>query len=383
MNKNRGRISDILNIAVFFAFLIILCLATIFAKKENFSELENRYLADTPAFSVKSWFSGDYSDGLSEYSREQFTLRTRWIAMRTKIERFLGKSAINGVYFANGRLCEIAEKPDYDRIDRSIAAINSFGEELGGRLSVMIVPTSAQIYADSLPSYSPEQEQRKLINYVNTALVEGIQPIDVYDSLMRAREDYIYYRTDHHWTAYGAYVAYCECVRRLGYSPVTLDNITVEHASRDFLGSYYSKVLTDEVEPDTIDFYTSGGAQVTGVRVTKANGEVVERDSVYFRENLEKKDKYQSFLGENVPLVEIESSAGGGSILIIKDSYANSFVPFLSKHFSKVTAVDLRYMMRLEDYVDPTEYDRILILYNASTFSEDTNLVKLFVKNRN
>lgn len=380
MNKNRKKIFDTLNIAAFFALLMILCLATIFAKKESFSELENRYLADPPTLSVKGWFAGDYSDDLSEYSCEHFFLRSKWISMHTGIERFLGKSAINGVYFANGRLCEIAEKIDYSRIDRSVAAINSFGEELGERLSVMIVPTSAQIYADSLPAYSPDQEQRKLISYVGAELAEGIQAIDVYDSLMRAREDYIYYRTDHHWTAYGAYVAYCECMRRLGYSPVTLDNITVEHASYDFLGSYYSKVLTDEVEPDTVDFYTSDGAQIETVKVTKPDGKVDVRDTVYFRENLKKKDKYLSFLGENVPLIEIGSSAGGGSLLIIKDSYANSFVPFLCKHFSKVDMVDLRYMMQLGDYVDPSEYDRILILYNASTFAEDGNLVKLGVK---
>lgn len=381
MKKKREKLFEIVNAAVFFALLCVLCLATVLAKKTDFSELENRYLADSPKLSAKEWFSGEYSEGLSKYSREHFSLRPKWIALRTRIERGLGKNEINGVYFANERLCEAAEKIDYSKIDKSIAAINSFGEGLGGRLSVMIVPTSAQIYADSLPSYSPEQEQRKMISYVYSALGEEIQPIDVYDSLMRARGDYIYYRTDHHWTAYGAYTAYCECMRRLGYSPVSLDSITVEHASHDFLGSYYSKVLTDEVEPDTIDFYTSGGAQVTNVRITKANGEILERDSVYFRENLEKKDKYQCYLGENVPLVEIESNAGGGKVLIIKDSYANSFVPFLSKHFSKVDAVDLRYMMRPEDYVDPSEYDRILILYNASTFSADANVVKLFAEN--
>lgn len=381
MKKDLKRLGDIINIMAFFGLVAALCIGTAVSKKTDYSELENRYLADLPELTLSNWFSGKYSEGLSEYSREHFTLRSSWISLRTHLERLMGHNQINGVYFAKGRLCEVQEPVDYARLDKTIEAINSFGRRFDGRLSVMVVPTSAQIYADSLPSYSPEPEQRKMINYIYSALDGGIQTIDVYDSLMRAREDYIYYRTDHHWTTYGAYIAYCDCLRRLGYSPVTIDNIDVEHASHSFVGSYYSKVLTDEIEPDTIDFYTSPGAEVQNVRITKPDGQVYQRDSIYFRENLSIKDKYQSFLGENVPLVEIESDAAGGSVLIIKDSYANCFVSFMTKHFSKVTVVDLRYMMSLEDYIDPTEYDRILILYNASTLAEDTNVVKLFAEN--
>lgn len=377
MRPDLKRILTILNSVFFFGALAALSLVTLFSPKSRFSELENRYLAEAPELTSRSWFSGEYSENLGKYSQEHFALRSRWISLRTSLEQLAGHEEINGIYFADGRLFEAMKPVDYDRVDRSVGAINAFGEELGGKLSVMIVPTSAQIYADRLPDYSPEQVQRRMINYVYSALGDSVQTIDVYDALYYAREDYIYYRTDHHWTTYGAYVAYSSCIRKLGYSPVTLDRIDVEHASHSFLGSYYSKVITDDVEPDTVDFYTSGGAEIRSVKTTDAGGQTVERRSMYFRENLEKKDKYLSFLGENVPLVEIESDAGGGSILIIKDSYANCFAPFLTKHFSKVAVVDLRYMMRLSDYVDVSEYDRVLILYNASTFAEDSNIAKL------
>ena len=377
MKADIKKILPILNIAGFFCVLAALSAATLFSQKQRFSELENRYLAEYPALTASSWFSGDYSDSLGVYSQEHFALRSRWISLRTSLERLVGHEQVNGIYFSDGRLFEVVPPVDYDRVDRSVEAINSFGDMLGGKLSVMIVPTSAQIYADRLPDYSPEQTQRRMINYVYSALGDSVQTIDVYDALYYAREDYIYYRTDHHWTTYGAYVAYSTCIRRLGYSPVTFDRINVEHASHSFLGSFYSKVITDDIEPDTIDFYTSGGAGVTSVKVTDPSGTTTEHRSVYFREHLEEKDKYLSFLGENVPLIEIESDAGGGSILVIKDSYANCFVPFLTKHFSNVTVVDLRYMMRLSDYVDASEFDRILILYNASTFAEDANIAKL------
>ena len=371
------KLLPLLNIVLPALTLFVLAAALLFSPKSDFSELENRYLASAPSLSASSWFSGDYSENFSAYLQEHFPLRPRWITLRTRLERLAGHDAVNGIYISDGRYFEVSDPVDYSFVDRSVAAINSFAEGLNGTLSVMIAPTSSQIYADRLPDYAPDQEQRRMINYVYSALDGGIQTVDVYDALYFAREDYIYYRTDHHWTTYGAYIAYSALVRRFGYTPVGLDRIDIEHASHDFLGSYYSKVISREVEPDTIDIYTSGGAKVTSVRITSPDGTVTERANLYFRENLERKDKYLTFLGENVPLIEIESDAGGGSILIIKDSYANCLVPFLTKHFSKIAVADMRYMMDLRDYADPADFDRVLILYNASTFAEDANVHKL------
>ena len=377
MKTTFKKITAVVNSALFSAVVISLSIATIISKKSDFSELENRYLAEKPKISASAWFSGEYFSDWSEYSREHFIMRPRWISLRTSLERLAGHEEVNGIYISGGRLYEASAPVDYETVDRSVAAIKKFGELLEGRLSVMIAPTSSQIYADLLPNYSPLQEQRKMINYVYSALEGSAQTIDVYDPLYRARDDYIYYRTDHHWTEYGAYIAYSTCIRRFGYSPVTLDKIDVEHASRSFLGSYYSSVIVDDIEPDAIDFYTSGGAEISSVKITRADGTTEERDSVFFREYLDKKDKYLCYLGENVPMIEITSEAGGGSILVIKDSYANCFAPFLTKHFSRVVLVDLRYMMRLSDYVDVSDFDRALILYNASTFAEDGNIPKL------
>lgn len=371
--------SAICNVIFFFLLVGVLCAFTLFSPKKDFSEEENRSLADYPEISARSWFSGDYSGGVSDWFRERFFLRTSWISLKTKLARLSGHDEVDGVYFSDGALFEVQPPVDYEAVDKSVAAINSFGKSLEGRLGVMLVPTAAQIYADRMPSYSPTQEQRRMINYVYSALDEGIGRIDVYDALYKAREDYIYYRTDHHWTASGAYIAYCEYVRRLGYNPVGLDKMNIEHASHTFLGSLHSKVLTDEIEPDTVDFYTSDGAAVTKVRKTAPDGSVTEYNGVFMREYLAAKDKYLSFLGPNVPLVEIESDSGGGSLLIIKDSYANCMAPLLAKHFSEIALVDLRYMMNLEDYVDPAKYDSVLILYNAATFAEDANLRRLSV----
>lgn len=372
------KLLGVLTSICFFGALVFFAAALIAMPKSDFSEEENRYLKDMPKISARAWFSGDFSHDLGEYLCEHFPLRSRWISLRTALERLLGHDMINGVYFSDGSFYEAPEEYDYENLTKSINAINEFGENSGGKMSVMLVPTAVQIYSDRLPEYAPDPGERRMINYVYERMSESVRTVDVYDALYQAREDYIYYRTDHHWTTRGAYIGYTALMAAYGYEPVPLDKINVEHASHSFYGTLYSKVLSDYAEPDAIDFYTfPGGSGITGVYVTSADGTVSEHDSVYFRENLDKKDKYLSFLGENVPKIEITSEASGGSILVIKDSYANCFLPFLTKHFSKVTAVDMRYIMDLQEQTDPAAYDRVLILYNAATFSTDRNVAKL------
>ena len=106
-----------------------------------------------------------------------------------------------------------------------------------------------------------------------------------------------------------------------------------------------------------------------------------EYDSLYFREYLDVKDKYSSFLGQNSPLVTVENpdAKTDKSLLVIKDSYAHCLVPFLSKEYKKVTMIDLRYINTDFRVMAPLkEYDQMMFVYNVITFSEDeSNLLKL------
>ena len=108
-----------------------------------------------------------------------------------------------------------------------------------------------------------------------------------------------------------------------------------------------------------------------------------EYDSLYVRSYLDVKDKYSSFTGSNSPIVTIETDVDNGkNLLLIKDSYAHSLVPFLSKHYSKITMVDMRYINTdLNRFIDLSEYQQTMFMFNAVTFSSDKDLKKiLFTK---
>jgi len=205
-----------------------------------------------------------------------------------------------------------------------------------------------------------------------------VSSIDVFDILNASKEDYIYYRTDHHWTSLGAYVAYSTAISKLGFTSIPYSKYDVEHASSDFLGTYYSKTLYDSVQSDTIDIYSNkdGGSVVS---CTINNGlEEKTYDSIYFREFLETKDKYSTYLGTNQPVINIKTNLQSDKkILIFKDSYANSFIPFLTQHYNEITALDMRYINNFREYALPEDYTHILFLYNCTTFASDDNIKKI------
>lgn len=380
MKKKKPNIPNLITCIVFFAILITFPLITAFSEKKEFSEMENTYLQSMPKASAKTIYDRSYMNKLEKYLSDHFAGRIGWIKARTLLETSLGKYERNGVYILKNRLVEKIPEPDYTSVDKNIAAINKFAEENDVPIFFMLVPTSAEIYADEIPQNAPNVNQREFISYVCGSLNKPITAIDVYQAMLSNRSDYIYYRTDHHWTTFGAYLAYAAAGKKMGYTPERADMYDVEHAGLGFIGTFYSKTLFDGVEKDTLDFYhPTDGDGVSEVLVTKVYGEEPERrDSIYFREYLDAKDKYASFLGTNAPIVTIKSKNDGGKLLIFKDSYAHCYTPFLTKHYSEITLVDMRYIqMSYKELINPEDYDQVLFLYNASSFMSDTDIKKL------
>ena len=316
---------------------------------------------------------------LETYVSDHFAGRTGWIKIKTNLENALGKYEQNGIYILKNRLAEKISEPDYESIDKSIAAVNTFAEANNVPVFFMLVPTSAEVYADEIPENAPNINQKELIGYVYGNL-KPVNTIDVYSAMTANCEKYIYYRTDHHWTTKGAYYAYAAAGKKMGYEAAPEGAYDVEHAASDFRGTFYSKALYDGIEPDTMDYYhLMDGSNVTEVLVTSEYGkESVSYESVYFREYLDVKDKYSSFLGTNQPIVTIKSDSDGGKLLIFKDSYAHCYAPFLAENYSEITLMDMRYIkMSYKELVNPEEYDQVLFLYNVSSFITDTNLRQL------
>lgn len=381
----------IIIIIVFIGFFVLISGASLIIKDREFSPNENRYLAETPELSWDNILSGKFQDGLEDYLRDQVCFRDGWITVKTGIQKACGDTDIGGAYVGkDGYDFEKITPEDVDekQVDRNIKAVEDYfmtaSETIDKqKLSFLLVPTSGLVMQEKLPKNARLFDQAKYIDQVQKAM-KDYNFVDVRDTLMDHNDEYIYYKTDHHWTSAGACLAYDAWSERTGGEAETEDGLVKNVVSDKFRGSLYSKILDADSAYDEIWTYGLQKDEAFGSKdCTVTIDEKQQLDSIYDDEKLQEKDKYAYFLGGNYGQVHIQnqkaaSKAKGKNILIIKDSFANSFVPFVTQDYENIYMVDLRYYNGdMKAYLQEHEITDVLVLYNISNFISDRNLHKL------
>jgi hypothetical protein len=374
------KVSEKITVILFFTFLIIFALLVVFLPKRAFSDIENRSLENFPKISLKTLENKKAMDGIESFISDHFPLRTFWVKTKTSAEIAIGKREINDVYISSERLMQKITESDESIVNGNVNGINTFADKYDIPTYVYLIPTAAGIYPENIPFDAPNLPQNEYIDNVYELFDKGVTPIEIFDEFIASKNEYIYYRTDHHWTTKGAFIAYQKAAEKMGFSKLSESDFSIEDAAENFHGSLYSKVLYDGVLPDEINIYHSNsGVKITGMKIFEnLESEPDFYESIYMRDYLSAWNKYPVFLGENQPMVKINSTSSGGKLLIIKDSYANSFVPFLTEHYSEITLIDMRYInIPLEEFLQMDQYDSALFLYNTVSFNTDNNLRKL------
>lgn len=390
-----------LMIALFTVAVTAVPIATIILPKQERSENENRTLTKFPEIinqtkldkaesfgdvlgAVKWDFittrtEDSWMDKFELYFADHLVGREEWVRTKNEIEALAGKTEINGIYTFDDQMIQTFKEYDVETVNASLNAMNRFAESHPDmQFSFMLAPTAQEIFSTKMPSYGGYVSEKAFIDECYKKM-QNISTIDSLSFLSGHSSDYVFYRTDHHWTSLGAYYAYCSAAKTLGYSAYSLDSFNIETASSDFRGTLYSKTLDNSVTPDSIDYYFLASGEPE-IKMTINDGvKTTVYDSLYVRDYLEVKDKYSSFTGSNSPLVTIETDVDNGkNLLLIKDSYAHSLVPFLSKHYSKITMVDMRYINTdLNRFIDLSEYQQAMFMFNAVSFSSDQNVKKI------
>lgn len=381
----------IIIIIVFIGFFVLISGASLIIKDREFSPNENRYLAETPELSWDNILSGKFQDGLEDYLRDQVCFRDGWITVKTGIQKACGDTDIGGAYVGkDGYDFEKITPEDVDekQVDRNIKAVEDYfmtaSETIDKqKLSFLLVPTSGLVMQEKLPKNARLFDQAKYIDQVQKAM-KDYNFVDVRDTLMDHNDEYIYYKTDHHWTSAGVCLAYDVWSERTGGEAETEDGLVKNVVSDKFRGSLYSKILDADSAYDEIWTYGLQKDDAFGSKdCTVTIDEKQQLDSIYDDEMLQKKDKYAYFLSGNYGQVHIQnqkaaSKAKGKNILIIKDSFANSFVPFVTQDYENIYMVDLRYYNGdMKSYLQEHNITDVLVLYNISNFISDRNLHKL------
>ena len=381
MKKDRQRkvqekLVGIIFILTLFLFLII----NVIVPDREKSVQENRMLATKPKFRLSSLISGDYDEKFEAYMDDQFVGRDMWRKLKVTVDRIGGSRLENGVYIGtNGQLLEQIEVADENHLAANIKAIKSFSESQSKiPVRMMLVPDAANVLNHSLPSLAKPEDQTQMFSMVRKDLGDSVEWIDVSTELNKHKTEKIYYKTDHHWTTLGAFYAFQATAPSLGIEG-DLSGKYVSHAvSNSFNGMLASKSGVNLGEKEQIDIYVPT-EEDTDLIVDYVD-EGKRSTSLYDSSKLKEKDQYTVFLGGNSSLLDIRTvSTSTKRLLLVKDSFANSFIPFLTPYYREIVVVDPRYYSgTINDLMDSYRISEVLFLYSGNTFFKDNNISGVF-----
>lgn len=353
-----------ITISIFCALILTGTVSGIVTPDKTYSANEKRKLTQKPEISVTNLISGKFGDDLESYLADQFPARDSWVTAKTFAELASGKRESGGVYFAkDGYLIDRFVSYKSKQVKTNVAALKVLSEKLDIPVKVMLVPTAARILSDKLPAFAPNLDQKKLVEY---AKAQGLDVVDVFDALSAHSGEYIYYKTDHHFTSLGAYYCYSAWKAAKGETAEPITAWKSEILCDNFRGTTYAKVNYPLAPHDTIMAYYKADHSVS------YNGGAYVADSIYERKYLDGSDQYAAFLNSNQAETVIKGS-GEGKLLIIKDSYANTLAQFVVDEYAEVHLIDPRfYRGSVSDYAAENGIDEVLVIYNIPNFAADT-----------
>lgn len=368
---NSSKALPILFLTIVFGFSI---LSFVIPDKAKSAE-ENRVLAQTPSLSYQTYFEGRFQTKLEQYFNDQFPFRNSLIKWKTASDLTLDIIESNGVIKSkDGYLIERIINPSENNIRHDIKSLDNFKRSNPNcNFYFLLAPNAGNIMSEKLPRTVHMSNQNKyMTSFFNDLKKIGITPIDSRKTLEKnIDKQQLYYRTDHHWTTGAAYLAYKEAHKEMGLdSDIKYKKLSIH---RNFRGTLASKSGFTNGRNDELQIYWPKKNQNYHDSIYNFVDVKKTTNTFYAFDNLKKKDAYTIFGGWNHPFYTISTpTQSTRKLLLVKDSYANCMIPFLTQDFRKIVVVDPRYyfgdinkIMAEEGITD------VLFLYNGLTFASD------------
>lgn len=415
--------------AVSVSFLVLLfagaAVALYLPLRPTYSEAEKRELTKFPEFSFASLADGSYFSGISTWYADTFPWREMFINANAKIKSFYGiGDSISG--FSDNVSDDIpsvdentppatlpyeepeTEAPVDDSLvqklntvlivddsayeyysfirstaDRYASVVSVTADKLKDKARVfdMVVPTSTDItLEDSVRKDINTSDQKKAIDYIYSVISPNAYKVKTFDAIRARKDEYVYFRTDHHWTALGAYYAYCEYTKAADIKTAALTDFE-EKQFDNFVGAFYNdsdKNPALEKNPDTIHAYAPKG-DVT-LTYTDRKGNEVKWKVIADVSEWSRGSKYNTFIGGDNPYAHITNPAitDGSSCVVIKESFGNAMVPFLTENYGEIHVIDYRYWEgNITEFVEKNGIDDVIFINNISATRNSSLVNKL------
>lgn len=364
---------------MFLAFIGVFAILFWVVPKSDFSPKEKRYLQTFPEVSATTLTDGSFETKFEDYINDHMVMRDAFMGINSYSNLIVLNNGSDGVYKCkNGYL--INKPATNERLDLNLSVVSDFQKKTGIDTSLMIVPSTGYIMDNVLPHIHEKYNDDEYFSTINKYCSKNnLSNIDLRNTFKANKDNtQIYYKTDHHWTTKGAYLAYNQLCSKWNIKPATRDKFTIQTAN-DFLGTTYNTSGFWLNESDTIEIWNNLNNKST-CSIT-ANGITTKYNSMYFTDQLKGADKYAVFLNGNNPVTTIKNPdcKNNKKLLIIKDSFSHCLAPFLSENFSEVTLVDMRYYKKSvsEEICSKTKFDKVLVCMELDNFLADKDFAFL------
>lgn len=349
--------------------------------KRTLIELENRNAAQWSTPTLSGLLDGSWQTSFSKWMQDQFVLRDQWINTQRAVDEIAfqkveeGGILIGKDHWMFTKLFSVSESTQ-KQLDKNVNAVTEFAAKYPEKVTFLLAPSASVIYSEELPLGAPMVDEDSMLDEIFAKVGTTASVLDLRTVFTEHKDQYLYFKTDHHWTPAGAYLAYQQFCALKGLTPFDTsahEAVTVE----DFQGTHYSATRLWNVENDSITYYSLENTMTIFQTTGEAQFEPISTENLINTDKFATRDKYAAFLDGNNGYSVVQGN-GTGSILVVKDSYANSFVPYLTENYAKIGVVDFRnFRYGLDSTIEKEGYDEVLILYNFQTFIADTNLINI------
>ena len=366
----------IIFVIIFIIIFAVMSLGYIIIEPKEYSSSEKRQLAKFPEFSIENIKTGNFMKDYEEYIDDHVLFRDNWISLSSYFNILLGNKELNGVIIGDNQLFNKFEYTDKDKevIDKNIGFINKFVENNDAYF--MLIPTTELVVSDKLPKFYNSVNQDNIIKEIYSNV--DINTIDVAKSLFenKLNMDNVYYKTDPHWTIQGSYYGYLALCESLGIEAIHYSETDYTIIKNDYKGTIYNKINVLNLNDKLYKLNLPENIEIE-VIINEDDSKVY--DNLYFEEYLDSIDNYSVYLGGNNSITRVKSNiVPKRKLLMIKDSFSHTLIPYLINHYSEIVMIDFRYYtMGLSNMIEKEKFDDIVIIYNLNNFKSDKGLVFL------
>lgn len=410
-------------------FLLLVGLISTFDKDPTYSESEKRQLKTRPKFTISGLLDGNFFIDYREYFADTFPGRENLMEDNTKLNHFYYFSGLSGenseqlvINFDSnaaqhgqslkdpdattpsgattpteqqdtpkvtepqaaveqlGNVIVVGDRAmdvpygDNAKIKRYAQAVNGLAALLGSDVKTwsMPVPNAAEFYAGSSWN-TGHYSQKAMFQTLQENLSANVTYVDAYSEIAKHTDEYIYFRTDHHWTHLGAYYAYTALGKAAGFTAESRSDFATGQWE-NFVGSMYTYIANYpqaailKENPDTVHYWKPNADCTTYYYSdTNLTDGVLMGTICKIREEVD--NKYLTFMGGDHPVTIVTTDTEGPCIMVIKESYGNALISWLTSHYSKIILID------------PREYFDIRSDIDLKAFAESQGVDELLVIN--